>query len=110
VAGSPAALPAHQALRLATIDAARALGLGEETGSLEPGKSADLIAVDLGQPETQPVYNPVSQLVYAASRSQVRQAWVAGRHLLRDGQPTELDSAEILDEARYWGRQIAGAH
>ena len=109
VAGSPAALPAHQALRLATIDAARALGLAEETGSLEPGKSADLIAVDLSQPETQPVYNPVSQLVYAASRSQVRHAWVAGRHLLRDGQPTELDVAEILDEARYWGRQIAGA-
>jgi 5-methylthioadenosine/S-adenosylhomocysteine deaminase len=110
VAGSPAALPAAQALRMATLDGARALGLEEETGSLEIGKSADLIAIDLGHPNTQPIHNPLSQLVYAANRSQVRHVWVAGRQLLRDGQPTTLDAQEILDEARAWRARLAGGH
>jgi 5-methylthioadenosine/S-adenosylhomocysteine deaminase len=109
VAGSASALPAHQALRMATLDGARALGLEEETGSLEIGKSADLIAIDLGYPETQPLYQPLSQLVYAANRSQVRHVWVAGRQLLRDGQPTTLDGEAILAEARAWGARIAGS-
>jgi 5-methylthioadenosine/S-adenosylhomocysteine deaminase len=100
------ALPAYQVLRMATINGARALGLDQETGSLEPGKSADLVAVDLGWPETQPVYHPVSQLVYACSRSQVRHVWVAGRHLLRDGEPVTLDAREILARAREWGERI----
>ncbi len=107
VAGSASALPAHQALRMATLDGARALGLEEETGSLEVGKSADLVAIDLGYPATQPVYNPVSQLVYAANRSQVRHVWIAGRQLLHDGQPTTLNPQEILDEAHAWGLRIA---
>ena len=110
VAGSAAALPAHQALRMATLDGARALGLEEETGSLEVGKSADLVAIDLGHANTQPIHNPLSQLVYAANRSQVRHVWVAGRQLLRDGQPTTLDSREILDEARAWRARLAGGH
>ncbi|HSO79850.1 MAG TPA: amidohydrolase family protein, partial [Chromatiaceae bacterium] len=110
VAGSAAALPAHQALRMATLDGARALGLEEETGSLAVGKSADLVAIDLGQANTQPIHNPLSQLVYAANRSQVRHVWVAGRQLLRDGQPTTLDAREILDEARAWRARLAGGH
>lgn len=110
VAGSAAALPAHQALRMATLDGARALGLEEETGSLEVGKSADLIAIDLSQANTQPIHNPLSQLVYAANRSQVRHVWVAGRQLLRDGQPTTLDAREILDEARAWRARLTGGH
>ncbi len=107
VAGSASALPASQALRMATINGARALGLDGETGSLEPGKSADMVAIDLRDPDTQPVYNPVSQLVYAAGRDQVRHVWVAGRQLIRDGQPLTLDPASILDEARSWGSRIA---
>ncbi|MBP6242691.1 MAG: TRZ/ATZ family hydrolase [Chromatiaceae bacterium] len=110
VAGSAAALPAPRALRMATLDGARALGLEEETGSLEIGKSADLVAIDLGHPNTQPIHNPLSQLVYAANGSQVRHVWVAGRQLLRDGQPTTLDSQEILDEARAWRARLAGGH
>ncbi len=110
VAGSAAALPAPRALRMATLDGARALGLEEETGSLEVGKSADLVAIDLGHPNTQPIHNPLSQLVYAANGSQVRHVWVAGRQLLRDGQPTTLDSQEILDEARAWRARLAGGH
>ncbi|MEA3274827.1 MAG: TRZ/ATZ family hydrolase [Pseudomonadota bacterium] len=104
------ALPAHAVLRMATINGARAFGLEEETGSLEPGKSADLVAVDLNRPQTQPVYNPVSQLVYAAGRDQVRHVWVAGRQLIRDGQPTTLDAEAILEDAREWGARIAAAN
>lgn len=107
VAGSPAALPAHTALRMATLNGARALGIDAETGSLERGKSADMVALDLRDPDTQPVYNPVSQIVYAAGRDQVQQVWVAGRHLIRDGEPTTLDPAAILDEARAWGARVA---
>lgn len=107
VAGSAAALPAPSALRMATLDGARALGLEGETGSLEIGKSADLVAIDLGYPNTQPIHNPLSQLVYAATHSQVRHVWIAGRQLLRDGQPTTLNAEEILAEARAWGTRIA---
>lgn len=107
VAGSPAVLPAYAALRMATLSGARALGIDAETGSLETGKSADIVALDLRDPDTQPVYNPVSQIVYAAGRDQVQQVWVAGRQLLRDGEPTTLDPAAILDEAREWGARIA---
>jgi len=109
VAGSPAVLPAGAALRMATLNGARALGIDAETGSLELGKSADIVALDLRDPDTQPVYNPVSQIVYAAGRDQVQQVWVAGRHLIRDGEPTTLDPAAILDEARAWGTRIAAA-
>ena len=109
VAGSPSALPAYTALRMATLNGARALGLDDETGSLEPGKSADMVALDLRDPDTQPVYHPVSQIVYAAGRDQVRQVWVAGRQLIRDGEPTTLEPAAILEEARKWGARIAAA-
>ena len=102
-----AALPAHIALRMATINSARALGLETETGSLEPGKSADLVAVDLNRPETQPVYNPVSQLVYACSREQVNHVWVAGRCLIQNREPTTLDAGAILAKAAEWRNRIA---
>jgi 5-methylthioadenosine/S-adenosylhomocysteine deaminase len=104
-----AALPAAGVLRMATLNGARALGLEAETGSLEPGKSADLVAVDMNRPETQPVYNPVSQLVYACAREQVRHVWVAGRHLLRNREPTTLNGAGILARARDWGKRIEAA-
>jgi 5-methylthioadenosine/S-adenosylhomocysteine deaminase len=109
VAGSASAVPARAALRMATINAARALGLDQETGSLEPGKAADLVALDLRDPDTQPVYHPLSQLVYAASRSQVRHVWVAGRQLVRDGVALTLDRDAILAQARDWGERIAAA-
>ena len=109
VAGSASAVPARAALRMATIDAARALGMDQETGSLDPGKAADLVALDLRDPDTQPVYHPLSQLVYAASRGQVRHVWVAGRQLVRDGVALTLDREAILAQARDWGERIAAA-
>lgn len=109
IAGDAAALPAARVLRMATINGARALGLATETGSLEPGKSADVIAVDLGAPETEPVYHPLSTLVYAAGRHQVTDVWVAGRRLLADRQLITLDRVETVQRARRWRDRIVGA-
>ena len=110
VASDAAGLPAARVLRMATLNGARALGLGEETGSLEPGKAADLIAVDLGQPETEPVYHPISQLVYATGRHQVTDVWVAGQRLLADRRLTTLDLDETLQRARAWRDKIHAGH
>jgi 5-methylthioadenosine/S-adenosylhomocysteine deaminase len=102
-----AALPAHSVLRMATLNGARALGMGEETGSLLPGKWADLVAVDLDVLETQPLYDPVSQLVYAASRNQVSDVWVAGQHLLKNRALTQLEAQDLILRARHWQARIA---
>lgn len=106
VAGDASAMPAESILRMATINAARALGMDDEIGSLENGKSADIIAVDLGALETQPVYHPASQLVYAAGRDQVTDVWVAGRHLLKQGELTTLDTHTLLAKARQWQQRL----
>jgi len=107
VAKDATALPAYDALRMATANGARALGIQNETGSLEIGKAADICAVYLGGLETQPVYHPVSQLVYATGRDKVSDVWVAGRQLLRAGQLTTLDSREIISRAEEWRSRIA---
>lgn len=102
------AVPAATALRMATLNGAQALGLEAQTGSLEIGKQADMIAIDLGAPETQPVYDPVAQLVYAASREQVTHSWVAGRCLMADRQLTTLNQAQLIKAADGWQRKING--
>jgi 5-methylthioadenosine/S-adenosylhomocysteine deaminase len=109
VAADAAALPAAAVLRMATIDAARALRLDHRIGSIEPGKRADLIAVDLGELRTQPVYDPISQLVYAAGSHQVREVWLDGRRRLRGGALVDMDVAAILDRGRMWRDRIASA-
>lgn len=106
VASDASVLPAARILRMATLNAAQALGLADEIGSLQPGKAADVVAVDLGWPETEPVYNPISQLVYAVGRHQVSDVWVAGRRLLADRQLTTLDLSETVQRARAWGAKI----
>jgi len=106
VASDPAALPAFQALQMATLHGARALGLETETGSLLPGKWADMIAVDLDPLETRPVYDPVSQIVYAAGREQVTHLWVAGRPLMRERRLLTLEEATVLHEAHGWQQRL----
>ena len=106
VANNASAIPAEEALRMATINGARALGLDSEIGSLEIGKSADITAVDLGGIENQPVYCPVSQLVYSAGRENVSNVWVAGNHLLKDKELTTLDEKAILAKAAEWKQKI----
>jgi len=108
VAGSAGAVDAETALAMATLHGARALGLEDEIGSITPGKSADLAALDLSAVETQPVYHPISHLVYAVGRHQVTDVWVAGRHVLRDRLLTTCDEAELIERARQWGDRIAG--
>ncbi len=107
VAADASAVPAEQVLRMATINAARSLGLDEHIGSLQAGKAADFIAVQLDEIETEPVYNPVSQLVYATGRDKVSDVWVAGKHLLKDRILTTLQTEEILAKAREWHARIA---
>ena len=106
VAGQPGAVPAATALRMATLGGARALGLDDEIGSLEPGKAADVVAIDLGNIETRPIYHPLSQLVYAAGREQVSDVWIAGRHLLKERALTTLDEQAILNRAAEWQGRI----
>ena len=106
VAGSATALDAHRALRMATLNGARALGLEANIGSLEVGKAADITAFDLSGLAQQPVHDPVSQLIYATGRDCVRHVWVAGHHLLDDSRLTQMDEAALIDTARTWGARI----
>ena len=108
-AGDAAAVPAPALLHMATLGGARALGLDEEIGSLEPGKAADLVALDLSAPHCQPVHDPISQLIYAAGRQAVTDVWVAGRPLLQARRLTTLDVDAIVDRAADWGERIAAA-
>lgn len=106
VAGDAAALPAPELLKMASINGARALGLEDTIGSLEPGKSADVICVRLDAAETRPVHDPVSQLVYATGREHVTDVWVAGQHLLDDGSLTRMETAAICDRADQWANRM----
>ena len=108
VARDATAVPAHRAIAMATIAGARALGKEDAIGSLVPGKAADMIAVDLGAIETQPVYDAASQVVFSASRRQVSDVWVAGRALVRDGALLSVDEERVLERAKHWRRRIGG--
>ena len=110
VSGDASALPAHAVLRMATLNGANALGIGHETGSLATGKWADITAVRMDSLETQPVYDPVSHLVYACSREQVSDVWVAGQHLLKERRLTTLDDHEILGKVRLWQDRIGATN
>jgi 5-methylthioadenosine/S-adenosylhomocysteine deaminase len=107
VANDASAVSAMTALRMATINGAKALGLANDCGSLTIGKAADVIAIDLSQLETQPLYNPVSQIVYAASRQQVTDVWVAGKRLLQNRQLTTFDLSELNTRISVWQQRLA---
>jgi 5-methylthioadenosine/S-adenosylhomocysteine deaminase len=101
-----AAVSARQALRMATLNGARALGLDHRIGSLLPGKAADITAIDLRSPETSPCYHPESDIVYSAGRENVSHVWVNGQILLRDRQLTTLDLRDIQARAARWREKI----
>ena len=107
VANDAAALDAFHALRAATLGGAQAMALGEEIGSIEPGKQADLACIDLSALETQPLHHVVSQLIYATGRHQVSDVWIAGQHKLRDRALVDMDLDGILANARQWRERIA---
>ena len=101
------AISATVALQMATINGAKALGLDKVCGSLRIGKAADVIAIDLSYLETQPLYCPVSQIVYAASRQQVSDVWVAGQRLLKQRQLMTINKAELLVKVALWQKKLA---
>ena len=107
VAGDATAVPAATALRMATLNGAKALGVDKDLGSLTVGKWADLTAVDLDAPETRPVHDVISTLVYAAHREQVSDVWVAGRRLLQERHLTRMDQSSIMERADAWRERIA---
>ena len=105
--GDGSALTAEQVLRMATLDAAKVLRRDHEAGSIVPGKWADLTCIDLTRLNSQPVYDAVSQLVYATRAEQVSDVWVAGRHLLDRGDLTTIDTESIVRRCDEWRRRIA---
>ena len=109
VAGDAAALPAHAALRMATLAGAHALGIAQHVGSLVVGKSADFIAIDLDDVASIPVHDAAAAVVYATTRDQVTDAWVAGRPLMRAGVLLTLDELAVRGRAAKWAPRIEAA-
>lgn len=106
----PTVLDAATVLRMATIDGARALGLNERIGSLEPGKQADVILIDTYKPHLTPLYHPASQLVYAAKGSDVTSVIINGRVVMENGHVLTFDVRKAMDDVNQIAAQIEGKH
>lgn len=106
VANDAAALNAMSALKMATINSARALRIDDVTGSIEVGKFADLQAVRLDALTQTPIYDPASQLVYTDSSRYTEYTWVAGKALLHSGRLTSIDEKAVIENARLWQNKI----
>lgn len=106
VSGDATAVPAYEALKMATLNGARALGIDDITGSLKAGKYADIIAVNLDTIETTPVYDPVSHLVYCCGREQVSDTWIAGKRVMKDRVLTTLNNNQIKLAANEFAEQL----
>lgn len=107
VKGDATAVPAIDALRMATINGARALGMEAELGSLKKGKAADITAIDLSGIGAAPLYDPISQIVYAGHRDQVTNVWVGGRRVLADGELINIDETALIHSAQQWRAKIS---
>jgi 5-methylthioadenosine/S-adenosylhomocysteine deaminase len=107
VARDASALDAATTLRMATLGGAVAIGMGERIGSIVPGKRADLACVDMDRIETQPLYDPISQLVYATGRQHVTDVWIDGHAKLCNGELIGVDTAALIANARQWSGRIA---
>lgn len=105
--GDAAAFNAQKTLAAATIGGARAMGIEHSVGSLEVGKQADIIAVDMSSPELQPVYNPLSQLIYNNCGQLVSHSWINGQLVLDDREPTTLKMSDCIRKANDWRDKIS---
>jgi 5-methylthioadenosine/S-adenosylhomocysteine deaminase len=105
----PEALPALETLRMATIDGARALGLGDETGSIEQGKRADLALINLDRIHTTPRPDVISTIVYSATASDVETVLIDGRVVMRDRELTTMNEREVIESARAQAEKLASA-
>jgi 5-methylthioadenosine/S-adenosylhomocysteine deaminase len=108
LSNNPTAIDAKTVVLMATRWAAEVLGLGDKVGSLEKGKLADIITIDLKKPHLAPVYNPYSHIVYAVLASDVRTVMVNGKIVVDEGNVATADESEILRKAVQWGRKIKG--
>ncbi len=106
VANDCTVLDAHTTLRMATLNGAKALGLDESIGSLKKGNQADIVAIDLEQLETIPLYEPVEQIIYSGNRQQVSDVWIAGKQVLKDRELTTLEYSRLMDKAKEWQEKI----
>ncbi len=104
--GNAGALPAQYALQAATLNGARAMGQEARIGSLIPGKLADVIAVNLGASDLQPVYDPVSHLVYTAGRRDVTHVWVGGKAVVKSQQVLGVDKQELDSAVLVWQNRM----
>lgn len=104
--GDPTVLTAHAMLEMATLNAARALGMETRIGSLSSGKRADMVAVSFAAPELSPCYDPLSHLTYVAGREHVSHVWVDGELLLDDGELTQLDTQRLAARTTHWKEQV----
>lgn len=102
--GTPTALSARKSLRMATIEGATAIGLGQSIGSLEPGKLADVITVDVATARFTPAHDIEAALVFCARGADVRHVFVDGMHLVRDGRAAHIDEAALINEAGQMSR------
>jgi len=106
VANDAAAVDAHTALQMATLNGAKALGIAADTGSLELGKCADIVAINMDALNSQPSYDPISDIVYSVAANQVSHSWINGRIQLDEGKLVNLDTRKIIDKARFWAEKI----
>ena len=109
VTGNAAVLSPHEALHLATLAGAQALGLGEVTGSIVPGKWADLASLRLDGPMVQPLHDVAGAIVHSAGRSAVCDTWVAGQRLVADGRLEQMDPRELAGRAARWRPRVVAA-
>jgi 5-methylthioadenosine/S-adenosylhomocysteine deaminase len=105
-AHDPTLMDAQTVLKMATIEGAKAIGLDKAVGSLEPGKQADLIIIDIQKPHLVPMYNPVSHIVYAVSGSDVRDVIIAGKIIVRRQELLTLNAKEILERVAAMSKLI----
>ncbi len=106
VAKDASAFNAITAIEAATINGAKALSIDHLTGSLEPGKSADFIAIDLNKLNSRPSYNIHSDIVYSINSQQVSNHWIQGKQLLKNGKFVDIDESAILKNAQAWANKI----
>ena len=106
--GDASALPAHTLIYMATLGGARALGLGDQIGSLEPGKQADLCAIRLDSPATLPVFDAASHIIYAAGREHVTDVWVHGESVVKKKQLVRISTEEVYVRAKTWENRLRG--
>lgn len=102
----PTIFPAEEMIKMATIGGAKALNKSDQIGSIEVGKKADIIIIDINNLEAQPMYDPYSHLVYSLTSEQIKDVIINGKIVMRDRQLTNIDENELIEKAKYYQKKI----